>query len=179
MQRFIFLTSSLFFMLLLMTACGGDTPENAFPKRLPVDERAKKQQVEALSEQSKQASMAWQEERERIDAILESSGNFYATADGVDELTKEYTTYYLEEDKTTPLKTRYIYKTGSFDLLYWLPNGQLWLERDGYDFLIKDQKIVHLMRDGQVAEATTNERQEALKVAAMAAEQVQPVNYPL
>ncbi|MFK7797502.1 MAG: hypothetical protein AB8E82_08620 [Aureispira sp.] len=178
MQRLFLLTSSCFFLLMLVIACSSNSSESAFPKQLPVDERAKKQQQEALAYKKEAAFKEWAAHRQTIEALLETSG-YYTTKDGNSIAVKEYTTYYLEEDKTTPIKTRYTYNTGSFDILYWLPEKQVWLERDGYDFLIQNNQIVRTMRSDEEAEATSIERKEALKIVARAREEMAPIAYTL
>lgn len=178
MGHLLLLISSLFLLLTLSVACGGDTPENAFPKTIPVDKRAQKEQLEALST-TDVVTKDWKNERESIEALLEGNSRYYQTVAGTDEFTMEYTTYYLEEKKITPIKTHYIYSTGSFDLIYWLPKGQIWLERDGYDFLIDGDKIVTTMRDGAISKATSIEQEKALKTASKAREMIAPINYTL
>jgi hypothetical protein len=178
MQRLFLLTSSFFFLLMLVMACGGNTSENAFPKQLPVDKRAQQQQQEALASKQEQAFKTWAAHRQTIETLLETS-SYYTTKDGSTAAVSEYTTYYLDEDKTTPIKTRYTYNTGSFDIIYWLPNEQVWLERDGYDFLIQNNQILRTMRGAEVAEATSVEHKEALKIVTKARAEMAPIAYTL
>lgn len=178
MQRLFLLASNFFFLLMLVMACGGDTAENAFPKQLPVDKRAQQQQQEALVSKQEQSIKTCAAHRQTIETLLETN-SYYTTKDGSTTAINEYTTYYLDEDKTTPIKTRYTYNTGSFDIIYWLPKQQIWLERDGYDFLIQNNQILHTMRDSETAEATSVERKEALKIVARAREEMMPIAYTL
>ncbi|MGH1338768.1 MAG: hypothetical protein ACRBFS_21820 [Aureispira sp.] len=178
MQRLLVLTTSVVLLLFLLIACGGDTVENAFPKKVPIDKRAQKEQSETLANRVT-ALTSWKNGRTNIETFLEKNSGYYQTADGNEALISEFTTYYLEEEKTTPIKTRYTYMTGSFDVIYWLPKGQLWLERDGYDFLIDGDRLVKTMRDGEPAQATSLEQTEALDIAKSAREETVPVNYTL
>lgn len=177
MQRLLVLTISMVLFLLLV-ACAGDTVENAFPKKVPVDKRAQKEQTETRLNRVT-AWTSWKESRTSIERLLEDNSGYYQTADGSQAMITEYTTYYLEEEKTTPVKTRYTYMTGSFDIIYWLSKDRLWLERNGYDFLIDGDELIKMMRDGEPAQATTAEQKQALKVANAARQEITPVNYTL
>lgn len=172
------LLSGLFLLLSFLVACGGETAENSFPKKTPVDERTQKEQIEVLSN-SDVVYKDWDGARQNIETLLEGSSGYYQTNDGTDEMTAEYTTYYLEEEEKTPIKTSYTYKTGNFDLIYWLPDGQVWLEKNGYSYLIEGDNVLKTMREGEEATPTTAEEQEALALVAKARAEISPVNYSL
>lgn len=177
MPRFLFKISSLCFLFALLIACGGGTAENSFPKKLPVDARAEKERKEIVTKAAELKNVG-QTDRKHIEEFLESN-SYYKTADGTANFVKEYTTYYLDEEKTTPIKTRYIYTTGSFDLFYWLPDGRVWLARDGYDFLIKGDQLIKTMRAGESAKATSVEEEKALEAAQKAYQEIAPISYTL
>jgi hypothetical protein len=169
-------------MLLFATACGGgDNSENAFPKKLPVDERIEKNVGDGPTpddvNDNAELTRMWTGERQKIDEVLEGNSGYYQTGDGVDADTKEYTTYYLDEEKTKPVKTRYTYNTGTFDMVYWLPNGQIWLNRDGVDYFVENDELVLTLRDGEPMEVSAEDQESALMVAARAKAQVKPTNY--
>lgn len=178
MKQVLVWSSSLLLLLSFLIACGGESQENAFPKKTPVDERTKKEQIEALSN-SGVVYKDWDGARQNIESLLEGSGGYYQTNDGTDAMTAEYTTYYLEEEEETPIKTQYTYKTGGFDLIYWLPDGQVWLEKNGYSYLIEGEEIVKIMREGEEASPTATEQKEALALVAKARTEISPVNYTL
>lgn len=160
--------SSLFFLFFIITiACSSDPSQSAFPKRIPVDNRAEHQVDEAtiLSAQIKKAIQTVEEiEGQRNDGSLSN----YVTRDGSAAFVAESTTYYKEEGKVTPVKTTIIYLTGDSAKIYWLANKFVFLSKDNYQYLFKNSVLIASLEDGNPTEVGENEEKEAAKTLGIA-----------
>lgn len=160
--------SSLFFLFFILTiACSSDPSQSAFPKKIPVDNRAEHQVDEAtvLNAQIKKSIQTAEDiENQRNDGSLSN----YVTRDGVAAFVAESTTYYKEEDKVTPLKTTIIYLTGGSANVYWLADKFVLLKKDDYEYLFKTGVLIASLQDGKPTEVGENEKEEATKVLTIA-----------
>lgn len=155
---------------LLCWSCQGDSSQNAFPKKLPVDKRAERQQEEIRqAEQSKDNLSTWKLQRANIDTLLKATSlRYYAVRNGDGGFVAESTTYYQEEERQTPLQTKIIYLTGNYDKVYWLGDGVIWLEQGNRTYIYKNQSLVMALQDGTEIEVTENEKNDAAKVPPIA-----------
>jgi hypothetical protein len=160
--------SSLFFLFFILTiACSSDPSQSAFPKKIPVDNRAEHQVDEAtiLAAQIKKSIQTAQEVEDQ-----RSNGNLsnYVTRDGMAAFVAESTSYYKEESKVTPLKTTIIYLTGGSASVYWLADRFVLVSKDDYQYLFKNSVLVASLQDGNPTEVGENEQEEATKILGIA-----------
>lgn len=164
----------LFFFLtcfLLLIACSSDPSQSAFPKQLPVDNRAE-QEVATQNDEHTQLLATIKSatlQKEAINGGLEDGSiKDYVVRDGDGAFIAESTTYYIEEAKKNACKTKIIYITGGSTDVYWLKDQLVLVHRDNYDYLFKNNEFVTALKDGVTIEVTTNELQEATKIPATA-----------
>lgn len=160
--------SSLFFLFFILTiACSSDPSQSAYPKTIPIDNRAEHQVDEAavLSAQIKKSVQTAAEiERKRTDGSLSN----YVTRDGKAEFVAESTTYYQEEGKVTPLKTTIIYLTGDSANVYWLADKVVLLHKDDYQYLFKNTVLIATLKEGTPTEVDENDQESAKKALTIA-----------
>lgn len=160
--------SSLLFLFFIITiACSSDPSQSAFPKKIPVDNRAEHQvdETTVLNAQIKKSVQTAAEiEAQRNDGSLSN----YVTRDGVAPFVAESTTYYKEESKITPLKTTIIYLTGGSSNVYWLADKFVLLSKDDYQYLFKTGVLIASLQDGTLTEVGENEQEEASKTLGIA-----------
>lgn len=163
----------LFFLLFAITiACSSDPSQSAFPKRIPVDNRAEHQPDEAsiLNAQIKESlESIYLVETQLEDGTISN----YATRDGVADFVAESTTYYKEEEKTTPLKTTIIYLTGSATDVYWLSDKVVIVSKDDYQYLFKNSVLVTTLQEGKTVEVGENDQEAAKEVLNIAQKIIQ------
>lgn len=154
--------SLLFLFFLLTVSCSSDPSQSAFPKKIPVDNRAEHQVDEAtvLTAQIKKSIQAAKEiEDQRNDGSLSN----YVTRDGVAAFVAESTTYYKEEAKVSPLKTTIIYLTGDSATVYWLANKVVLIHKDAYQYLFKNSILIVTLKGDLPTEEVEENDQEAAK----------------
>jgi hypothetical protein len=160
--------SSLFFLFFIITiACSSDPSQSAFPKKIPVDNRAEHQVDEATvldAQIKKSVQTAKKIEDQRSDGSLSN----YVTRDGVAPFVAESTTYYEGERKVTPLKTTIIYLTGSSANVYWLANKFVLLSKDDYQYLFKNSVLIASLQDGNPTEVSDKEEEQAIEILGIA-----------
>jgi hypothetical protein len=160
--------NSLFFLFFILTvACSSDPSQSAFPKKIPVDNRAEHQVDEAtiLTAQIKKAvQVAKDIEGQRSDGSLSN----YITRDGKAAFVAESTTYYKEEGKVTPVKTTIIYLTGDSANVYWLSNKFVFVDINGYQYLFKNSVLIATLKDGAPTEVEEADKEGARKVLGIA-----------
>lgn len=160
--------SSLLFLFFIITiACSSDPSQSAFPKKIPVDNRAEHQvdETTVLNAQIKKSIQSAAEiESQRNDGSLSN----YVTRDGVAPFVAESTTYYKEESKITPLKTTIIYLTGGSDNVYWLADKFVLISKDDYQYLFKTGVLIASLQDGTLTEVGENQQEEANKTLGIA-----------
>jgi hypothetical protein len=160
--------SPLFLLFFILTiACSSDPSQSAFPKKIPVDNRAEHQVDEAtvLAAQIKKSIQTAKEvEAQQSDGNLSN----YITRDGMAAFVAESTSYYKEESKATPLKTTIIYLTGDSANVYWLANRFVLLSKDDYQYLFKNNVLVASFQDENPTEVGENQATEATKTLGIA-----------
>lgn len=160
--------SSLFFLFFILTiACSSDPSQSAFPKKIPVDNRAE-HQVDETTILAAQIKKSIETAKEIEDQRNDGSLSNYVTRDGVAAFVAESTTYYKEESKVTPLKTTIIYLTGGSANIYWLADRFVLLGKDDYQYLFKNSVLVASLQDGNPTEVGENEQKEATKILGIA-----------
>ena len=172
MFRLSFLCTCFASLLLLSLgwSCSGDPSQNAFPKKLPVDRRAEQEQEAIRQEKASAASLeTWQDELGQIEALLTDHAlGHYVVRDGDGSFVAESTTFYAEEAKKTPLKTKIIYLTGDYDVIYWLKEDVTWVERGATQHIFKGQTLAVSLQDGQPFTPTQSDQNELAKVPPLA-----------
>lgn len=147
---------------MLSIACSSDPSQSAFPKKIPVDNRAEHQVDEAtiLKAQIKKSVQTTQEiEAQQSEGKL----SYYLTRDGVAAFVAESTTYYKEEEKVRPLKTTIIYLTGDSATIYWLDNKVVLVNQEAYQYLFKNSVLIATLKDGILSEEVGEKDQETAK----------------
>ncbi|BDS10039.1 hypothetical protein [Aureispira anguillae] len=161
----------IFFLYLVAIACSADPSQSAFPKRLPVDKRAEQeaatQQAAAVHLETTIKSATTQ--KDKIDAgLLDGSINNYTVRDGDEAFVAESTTYYKEEEKLSPYKTKIIYLTGGFIDVYWLADNIIWVHKEDYDYLFNNEELIAVLQKGIAVEGNEIDKQEVAKIPALA-----------
>lgn len=156
----------------LLIACGADPSQTAFPKQLPVDNRAEQQEVAENKELQKleQLITIYNSQKEQIQADL-TNGNLttYAVRDGDPAaFVAESTTYYQDDEKTLPSLTKIIYLSGGFANVYWLKDEMVWIHKDDYDHLLQKGALVASFQDGTTIELTEQDKEAVLKILPLA-----------
>lgn len=147
---------------MLAISCSSDPSENFSAKKFPVDNRAKKPEVfnptAAAIGTTELEHLAKQQKR-----ILKDfeAGNFkaYTVLDG-EGMIAESSTYFKDEEKTAPIMTKIIYKTGGFISVYWLTDGIIWLDQDDYNHIFFNNKLILSLNNGEPAEISESEKKE-------------------
>lgn len=154
----------------LCWSCSGDPNQNAFPKKLPVDKRAEQQQEAIREERTSEDNLSnWQARQTEMEELLNGeSSRYYTVRDGDGSFVAESTTFYKEEERKTPLKTKIIYLTGDYDNVYWLGDNVVWVERGETTYIFKGQTLSVALQDGQPFEPTQSDRNDVAKVPPLA-----------
>lgn len=154
-----------FLIGLLAVACGGTSSENQFPKGLPVDKKAQKEQAEQAQNQAlKSVVKAAMEYKAAIEAAMEEGEmSFYTAQDAENmEFILETVTYYADEEKTMPKKTKLITMAES-PSIYWLEDGLAVVDNNDYSYLFKGEELLASLRGEQTVEVDAEEQAAALK----------------
>lgn len=164
------LLGSASLILGLCWSCSGDPNQNAFPKKLPVDKRAEQQQEAIREERTSEENLSdWQTRQTEWNILLEGeSSRYYTVRDGDGSFVAESTTFYKEEKRKTPLKTKIIYLTGDYDNVYWLGDDVTWIERGARAYVFKGQTLSVALEDGQPFEPTQSDQNDVAKVPPLA-----------
>lgn len=154
----------------LCWSCSGDPNQNAFPKRLPVDKRAEQQQETIRAERISEDNLSsWRARQAEVKALLEGEATrYYTVRDGDGGFVAESTTFYQEETRKTPLKTKIIYLTGDYDNVYWLGDQVVWVERNRTDYIFRGQTLVVALENGNPFDPTQSDKNNAAKVPPLA-----------
>ena len=105
-------------------------------------------------------------EIDMINAEIEAGhSHFYSVLDGW-AMMAESTTYFEDEAKSKPCKTKIIYLDGSFINVYWLANEFMCLEIHDMLHLYQEGVLIQSIQDNVLIELSEQDRLEAVKLAA-------------
>ena len=169
-MRFLIVIGWSSLLLGLCWSCSGDPNQNAFPKQLPVDKRAEKQQETIRAERASKDNLDnWQARQTELQALLDGEASrYYTVRDGDGGFVAESTTFYQEESRKTPLKTKIIYLTGDYDNVYWIGDGVVWVERGTTTYIFQGQTLAVALQDEEAFEPTQSDKNDAAKVPPLA-----------
>ena len=109
-------------------------------------------------------------QKETVEAELEEGKiSNYIVRDG-SGFVAESTTYYRDEEKTEPCKTKIIYLTGGFSDVYWLSDGIVWVDINEYSHIFQNAALITSMIDREETEISEQDKLEILKIPALALE---------
>lgn len=107
-----------------------------------------------------------QSEKETILAEMDAGMiQYYTVLDGWGRMA-ESTTYFSDEAKSKPCKTKIIYLDGGSSNIYWLANNYLWFEGQNQTHLYKNGILIKSFQDDASIELSDQDRLEAAKLVA-------------
>jgi hypothetical protein len=124
-----------------------------------VDKQADEETLQLIIAQKE--TIAAELEEGKISNYIVRNGNGFVA---------ESTTFYRDDEKTEPCKTKIIYLTGGFSDVYWLTDGIVWVDINEYSHIFQNAALITSMIDKEETEISEQDKLEILKIPALAVE---------